>query len=179
MLRETERRITKFKDDIADEYRKLEEANGGNHSRRLAELDERKAEVEEAKRRVEEHNQESQGLEENRMRAVQRLEGLKAPRRDKNDEIQQCKEDLQTLMKDRGKQMGGYQPGMSNLIKAVRQDTGFQQLPVGPVGEYVRLLKPAWSGILEKSFGGALNSFIVISKQDQNRLSSMMQKFNW
>ncbi|MCJ1432580.1 Structural maintenance of chromosomes protein 6 [Xylographa pallens] len=176
MLRETERRIAKFKDDIAEEYRKLEEANGGSHARRLAELDERKVEVEVVKRRLEEHNRVLQSLEDDKTRAVQGLEDLKAPRRDKNQEIQQCNEDLQTLMKDRGQQLGGYPQGMSNLIKAVRQDNGFQQPPVGPIGEYVRLLKPAWSGILEKSFGGVLNSFIVTSKQDQSKLSSMMQR---
>ncbi|MCJ1378067.1 Structural maintenance of chromosomes protein 6 [Xylographa soralifera] len=176
MLRETERRIAKFKDDIAEEYRKLEEANGGSHARRLAELDERKAEVEAVKKRSEDHNRVLQSLEEDKIRAVQGLEGLKAPRRDKNQEIQQCNEDLQALMKDRGQQLGGYPQGMSNLIKAVRQDNSFQQPPVGPIGEYVRLLKPAWSGILEKSFGGVLNSFIVTSKQDQSKLSSMMQR---
>ena len=179
MLRETERRIAKFKDDITEEYRKLEEANGGSHARRLAELDERKAEVEVVKRRLEEHNRVLQSLEEDKIRAVQGLECLKAPRREKNQEIQQCNEDLQALMKDRGHQLGGYPYGMLNLIKAVRQDNGFQQPPVGPIGEYIRLLKPAWSNILEKSFGGVLNSFIVTSKQDQSKLSSMMQKFNW
>ncbi|MCJ1390845.1 Structural maintenance of chromosomes protein 6 [Xylographa bjoerkii] len=176
MLRETERRTAKFKDDIAEEYRKLEEVNGGSHARRLAELDERKAEVEEAKGRAEGHNRALQSLEENKNRAVQGLEGLKTPRRDKNQEIQQCNQDLQALMKDRGQQLGGYPQGMPRLIKAVRQDNSFQQPPVGPIGEYVRLLKPAWSSILEKSFGGVLNSFIVTSKHDQNKLSSMMQK---
>ncbi|MCJ1398655.1 Structural maintenance of chromosomes protein 6 [Xylographa trunciseda] len=176
MLRETERRTEKFKNDIAEEYRKLEETNGGSHARRLAELDERKAEVDVAKGRLEEHNRALQSLEEDKIRAVHGLDGLKAPRRDKNQEIQQCNEDLQTLLKDRGQQLGGYPIKMPNLIRAVRQDNSFQQAPVGPIGEYVRLLNPAWSGILEKSFGGVLNSFIVTSKQDQNRLSSIMQK---
>ena len=179
MLRETERRIEKFKDEIAEEYRKLEEANGGSHARRLAELDERKAEIEVVKRRLEEHNRGLQSLEEDKTRAIQGLESLRVPRRDKTQEIQQCNDDLQALMKDRGQQLGGYPSSMSNFIKAMRQDHSFQQPPVGPIGEYVRLLKPAWSGVLEKSFGGALNSFIVASKQDQTKLSSIMKRCKW
>ncbi len=47
------------------------------------------------------------------------------------------------------------------------------------MGNHVRLLKPLWSRILEKSFGGALEAFIVTSKEDQLRLSAMMQKVGW
>lgn len=68
---------------------------------------------------------------------------------------------------------------MTRLLAAIRQDDGFQQKPVGPMGNHVRLLKPLWSRILEKSFGGALEAFIVTSKEDQLRLSAMMQKVGW
>lgn len=68
---------------------------------------------------------------------------------------------------------------MSRLTSAIRQDDGFIQKPVGPLGSHVRLLKPLWSSILEKSFGAALNSFIVTSKQDQSRLSSLMKRVGW
>ena len=82
-------------------------------------------------------------------------------------------------MKDRGQQQQAYPPNMSRLLNAIRQDDGFQQRPVGPVANHVRLLKPLWSSILEKSFGGALDSFIVTSKDDQLRLSGLMQKVGW
>lgn len=68
---------------------------------------------------------------------------------------------------------------MSRLLSAIRQDDGFQLRPVGPVADHVRLLKPLWSSILEKSFGGALDSFIVTSKDDQLRLSGIMQRVGW
>lgn len=68
---------------------------------------------------------------------------------------------------------------MSRLVSAIKEDQGFLQKPVGPVGQHVRLLKPLWSSVLEKSFGGALSSFIVTSKQDQSRLSALMQKVAW
>lgn len=82
-------------------------------------------------------------------------------------------------MKDRGQQQGAYHENMSRLVNAIKEDRGFLQKPVGPVGQHVRLLKPLWSSVLEKSFGGALSSFIVTSKQDQSRLSALMQNVKW
>lgn len=86
---------------------------------------------------------------------------------------------MNNLLKDRGQQQGAYPPNMPRLVNAIRQDDGFIQKPVGPMGSHVRLLKPLWSSVLEKSFGAALNSFIVTSKQDQSRLSSLMQRVGW
>lgn len=97
----------------------------------------------------------------------------------KRDEIQQCEETLSILVKDHGKQQGAYSGNMPQLLKAIREDQGFLQKPVGPIGDHVRLLKPLWSSVLEKSFGGALSSFIVTSKQDQSRLSVVMQRVAW
>ena len=41
---------------------------------------------------------------------------------------------------------------------------------------YIKLLKPEWSGILEKTLGDALNAFVVTSKKDQSRLSAMIRQ---
>lgn len=82
-------------------------------------------------------------------------------------------------MRDRGQQQQAYPPNMTSLLAAIRQDDGFWQKPIGPMGSHVRLLKPSWSNILEKSFGGALEAFVVISKEDQLRLSAMMRRLNW
>ena len=118
-------------------------------------------------------------LEGNKIRAKQASDALKGPRSHKEQEIQQCKENIDALLRDRGQGLGGYPANMTQLLKAIKQDLSFQQMPVGPIGEHVRLLKPLWSGILEKSFGASLNSFIVTSKVDQTKLSSIMQKVKW
>ncbi len=82
-------------------------------------------------------------------------------------------------MRDRGQQQQAYPANMTRLLTAIRQDDGFKQRPIGPMGNHVRLLKPLWSSILEKSFGGALEAFVVTSKEDQLRLSAMMQRVGW
>ena len=178
-LRNEDDRIKKYAGDIANECRRLDEANGGSHAKRLAELEWRKAEIEEAKSCLGEHKLGLAELEGDQVRAKQASDDFKGPRSHKEQEIQQCRENIQALSKDRGQRLGGYPPNMTQLLNAIRQDAGFQQKPIGPIGEHVRLLKPLWSGILEKSFGSSLNSFIVTSKVDQTKLSSIMQRVKW
>ena len=178
-LHDTESRITKAKSDIADEYRRLEQANGGSHTRRLAELDQRKEELNDARIRLEEHSSGLRVLEDKRDKAHQALEAFKVPMRAKRDAIDECETRLQNLIRDRGRQQRGYPSSMPQLIEAINQDTGFTERPLGPVGDSVRLLKPVWSSILEKSFGKMLESFVVSSKQDQTRLSGIMQRLRW
>ena len=97
----------------------------------------------------------------------------------KRTDVQHSEDRLNSLIRDRGQQQQSYPPNMQRLLSAIRQDDGFQQKPIGPMGAHVRLLKPIWSSILEKSFGGALESFIVTSKQDQTRLSRLMDRNGW
>ncbi|PHH83875.1 hypothetical protein CDD83_2881 [Cordyceps sp. RAO-2017] len=65
---------------------------------------------------------------------------------------------------------------MINLVKLVATDGAFEQNPIGPIGAYIKLLKPEWSGILEKTLGDTLNAFVVKSKHDQTHLSGLIQR---
>lgn len=178
-LKNHEHRVGKLEKDIKEEYRRLEEANGGSHAKRLAELDERKADAVEARQRQEEHSHGLRALEEEQRRAAEGSARDKGLRKSKADEIESCKDDLRNLRRDSGKQRAGYPQNMTQLINAIRQDNGFQQKPVGPVGDHVRLLKPVWSSMLEQVFGRVLDGFIVTSKVDQTRLTAIMRKVDW
>lgn len=68
-----------------------------------------------------------------------------------------------------------YPANMGHLLKALERDTGFGKKPIGPIANFVHLTEQVWSGILEKSFGGNLNGFIVTNKLDQQRLSNIMR----
>lgn len=130
-------------------------------------------------KRLAEHENSAGHLESEKQKADIAYTNSQAPFNPKRTEVQQCEERLNTLVRDRGHQQGAYKPSMSRLLNAIRQDDAFLQKPVGPLGNHVQLLKPVWSSILEKSFGGALEAFIVTSKQDQSRLSALMQKVGW
>lgn len=178
-LKAADARISNANQDIADEHKKLAEADGGLHNTRLAEIEEKKEAVTVAKDRYTQYFSDMRGLEEDKKLAETELDTARGPIEQKRNEVQQCENQLQSLVKDRGQLQGGYHENMPRLLRVIEQDGDFRETPVGPIGKHVRLLKPIWSNILEKSFGATLNSFIVTSKQDQARLSRLMQRVNW
>lgn len=176
LMKRTEDRLKRAASDIQEEYRRLEEANGGSHARLLATIDEKRSESADARSRMEDHDGSLPNLEDEHRRASQALEQSKEPILRKRQEVQGCEERLNRLIRDKGKQEGAYHANMPRLLQAIREDGGFRERPVGPIGYHVRLLKPSWSSILEKSFGAILNTFIVTSKPDQQRLSELMNR---
>lgn len=171
--------IKKANDDIALELRRLEERNGGSHAERLAEIEASREQATEARRIYEEHNEKLPALEEVRREAEMALQRSKEALEPKRAEIRICEERISNLQRNRNEQASAFPPGMPQLLRAIKEDAGFREQPVGPIGKHIRLLKPVWSSILEKSFGATLNGFIVTSKQDQIRLSGLMRKVNW
>ncbi|KAI9807767.1 MAG: hypothetical protein M1825_005072 [Sarcosagium campestre] len=175
-LRATEATIVRTEQDILKEQKRLEDANGGEHARRQADIDVAKDDAISAKVRLDDHRSAKPGLEKELLAAKAKAREAGVPIGLKRTEIRQNEDNLQSLMRDQGNQQGGFPESMPILLRAIRNESGFREMPVGPVGNHVRLLKPIWSSILEKSFGGALSSFIVTSKADQDLLSSIMRR---
>ena len=175
-MRLTNDNIDKINDDIAVEQLRLETANGGGNRERLAELGKAKANVLNGQERLQNHKDHLPELLGRRNEAEQAYNASKVPLEYKRQEVSDCELRLNQLKRDRGQQRSGFPSNMNTLIDAIRQDKGFRQTPIGPIGHSIQLLKPAWSSVLEKTFGGILNSFLVTSKQDQSRLSGIMQR---
>ena len=172
----TNTRIVDHNNDIAAEYRRLEAANGGANREHLVELERAKAEVLDIQQQLQAHDAKFPTLISRRDEAERSYHISKAPLEHKREEVTDCEDRLNSLKRDRGQQRSGFPLTMNALIDVIRQDKGFQQVPIGPIGQSIQLLKPAWSSVLEKTFGGMLNSFLVTCKQDQSRLSGIMQR---
>ncbi|KAI9822363.1 MAG: Structural maintenance of chromosomes protein 6 [Pycnora praestabilis] len=171
-------RIAKFKLEIAEEHRRLEDVDGGTHTRRLADIEDAKAKAQEAKDQYDQHSEDANRLEANGSKAAEDVQDAQGPIEAKKMEIRQCETLLQSLSSDRGQQNGAFNENMPRLLRTIQEERGFQEGPIGPVARHVQLLKPVWSSILEKSFGATLNSFIVTSKKDQILLSNVMRRVN-
>lgn len=169
---------SRIKDDIDAEQRRIQDANGGAHAQRLSDLDVAQQKVIEAKRVFEDSALEAPHLEEQHRSAIEDLQNLKDPIERKKREISGCENQLQLLNRDVGQVMAGFDSKMPKLLQQIRNDGGFRERPVGPIGLHIRLLKPIWSSVLEKSIGNLLSGFIVTSKADQLRLSSMIRRMN-
>ena len=178
-MKQATARVVALQKSIDDEYQRLSDADGGRHVERLQEIEKRKAEAHEAKSTLIAQQNESSNLDERVRHAKQNHEDSKKPIEEKRVAIQGAENRLDRLMRDRGQQQNAYPAAMPRLLSAIRQDDGFREKPVGPIGKHVRLLKPAWSSILERQFGSTLDSFIVTSKSDQDRLSSLMKRIKW
>lgn len=178
-LKRTEERIKRAESDIQEEYRRLQEVNGGSKATLLAKIEETRAALADAKSHLEDHEAGLHNHEAEHRRLLQNLEHSKSPIQLKRQEVQACEERLNRLAKDKGRQDGAYPANLPRLLRAIQEDSSFRQMPVGPIGYHVRLLKPSWSSILEKSFGAALNTFIVTSKADQSKLSEIMSRLQW
>ncbi|KAG8529255.1 uncharacterized protein KY384_005890 [Bacidia gigantensis] len=177
-IKTVKKRIETLRAEIDDEHRRLSEADGGKNAERRLELEHRQEKALQAKQRGQDHDEDLPKLEENVRKAKSDREESKEQVDIKRQAVRQADGRLGAMQRDSGEQLNGYSSTMPRLLKAIRQDDTLRNKPVGPIGSHVRLLKPAWSSILEKQFGGALDSFIVTSKEDQSKLSALMQRCN-
>ena len=178
-LKTAETSIERIRGEMEQEIRRLSEEDGGQSAARRRELDQKNEVVSQLKQNIEEHKSLRPALEDHQARAERSLLNARENVGKHKETIEEAQQRLDTLVRDRGQQHSAYPAGLPRLQKAIQEDSGFRERPVGPLGTYVRLTKPAWSSVLEKSFGQTLDSFIVTNKEDQIRLSSLMQRVNW
>ena len=175
-MKEAKNMVASFEHDIAEEIRRMEDANGGALARKLTEIEAAQKEVSGARDSLRGHEAQGPKLEEKRQAAEKELKELKLRLSAKQKDIEDNRKRLHSLNSDRGNIMAGYDSKMPRLIQAIRNDNGFREQPVGPIGLHIRLLKPSWSALLEATFANVLNGFIVTSKADQMRLSDIMRR---
>lgn len=170
--------IAKLKNQIEEHRRRQAEADGGQHAQKLAELEEMKAECERAQQSVNDHSTELQPLKDELQTARERKEAFEAKKREKQTSLSRSRDAIHELERGEGNWMDAY-PNIRNILRAIDEERRFRERPVGPMGRHVKLLKPEWSSILEKSLAGTLNGFVVTSKADQNILSDLFKRNRW
>lgn len=171
--------IEALKQQIADENKRLADIAGGDIARRQEELAHRRAEADEAEEKLNQHQGGFKDLQDAVRDADQIVKQVTAPIQKQKREIDQAETLLRSLSKDRGQALSGFSEKMPQLLNAIAREKSFNQRPVGPVGNHVRLKKPEWSAVIEQSLNNTLNSFIVTSKKDMNILMQIMQRLNW
>lgn len=162
--------------DIHTEKQRLEDANGGAHSRKVAEIKAAQQAAKDAKDALEQSETEGPRLSEAHTKAQDELIKAEAPLAAKRKEIDDCRKRLHALTTDRGDVMQGFGPNMPRLLQMIRNEGGFREKPIGPIGLHVKLLKPIWSNTIESVIGRNLSGFIVTNKADQMKLSSMLRQ---
>ncbi|KAM3551984.1 hypothetical protein ARSEF4850_007602 [Beauveria asiatica] len=161
---------------IEEEEKRLDESTGAAKAEKEAQLEEAKAKEREITRNITnagEQLRERQGKVQDAEEALKRQQRL---RESKRSDVAVAEGVVSDLKKRTRSAYDGFDGEIVNLVKLIDKYQGFETKPVGPIGAHVKLLKPEWSGILEKTFGESLNAFVVRSKEDQSKLSDIMQR---
>ncbi|KAL8243929.1 hypothetical protein R6Q59_010187 [Mikania micrantha] len=162
--------------EIETEERRLAEINGGGAAERLHNLEAARAIVEEKRQIWEAHAKLRPGLDQQSTLSAAALSSAADKRTTTQAQVNQRQDSLDELTRNRDSHDTVFHPNMPALLRAISQENGFQQRPIGPLGKHIRLLRPEWSSVIEKSFGSTLSSFLVTSKQDSSLLSELMKR---
>ncbi|KAF2144764.1 uncharacterized protein K452DRAFT_222905 [Aplosporella prunicola CBS 121167] len=168
--------LQNIENEIRDEKRRQEDANGGEHGDRLREIQDAKAKAEEAKVAYQSHNHNYGALARAREETEAAMNEFQPTLTRAREDMAKHERLLSELRQGQGRWMDAYDQKLPMLLKAIASETRFRHRPVGPFGNHVRLLKPEWAPILERSFGAALNAFAVTNKQDESILRELMRR---
>ncbi|KAF2858531.1 P-loop containing nucleoside triphosphate hydrolase protein [Piedraia hortae CBS 480.64] len=163
---------------IRDEQARIAGAEGTENAQRLAKLEELKGRAEEAKRELRSHEESLPDIVKRRDEAFHTLEAAKPGLTQHEETVQQAKLLLSRVQSSGSREWDAYRPNMDQLVRAVARETKWQHRPVGPIGKHVTLRadKMEWSSIIEKTFGGALEAFVVTNINDHRLLKDIMRR---
>ena len=171
--------MERCKKQIADEEAKLSEESGTQRAEKDAERMEAMKKEEDIKSQMAAAAEELPRIRESLGEMKTALSTKRRHCETKKKDIVAAERHVQELKGGNRSKYDAYEPDMIRLLEAITEDNAFESNPIGPIGAYVRLKKPQWSGILEKTFGEALSAFVVKSKADQTRLSKMISRFSF
>ncbi|KAK8163102.1 putative DNA repair protein Rad18 [Phyllosticta citrichinensis] len=175
-MQNDKKNVSNLKRQIEEEQQRQADAVGGEHARRLEEIQEAKTRAEEAQRAYDEAKGNFGPFERDRNEAEQRYNTQRVVVQKKREEVNQQKDRINRLRSNQGKWMSAFPRELPQLLQAIeRNKNKFRDTPVGPIGREIKLLKPKWSPILERSYGKSLAGFAVTNKRDESTLRELMK----
>lgn len=171
-------RAKDLENKIHEEQQRLENANGDVHRETRERLDSAKVKLEEINRDIIQEADRLPELQQNRALAQEDARKLARDVLLKKEDVRARETRIRSLEHSRGSssQYSGYSPRMAELVSQIERDKRFTRKPIGPLGSKIRVRKPIWAPIMEKTFGGSLNGFIVTSRDDQQHLSGLIKR---
>ncbi|KAH0351667.1 DNA repair protein Rad18, partial [Aureobasidium melanogenum] len=171
--------MTKLEEKIRAERARIENASGPAHAQKVSELEDARTQLQEIKQQEDQHAAQRTQIENSVTEAQNEVRNARG--RDleaKKKAVHEAQSMLQRLRDDQGQQARAYPPQIHNVLRQIKNERGFTQQPVGPMGMHVRLLKPEWGSIIETTCGQHLNSFVVKNSQDSALLSRIIHQQN-
>ncbi|GAA5994173.1 DNA repair protein SMC6 [Rhodotorula paludigena] len=163
--------IAEFEAQIAAEEAKLArdiEAERRPLRERIAQSD---AEVEQLAVQMQENRHATEDLAEKFERSVSEYEDVKSQLRNADGQASDIRGRIEYARRAQGDNLLSFGQKTPDIVRMIRQERGWREAPIGPIGLHVKLDKQQYAGVLESFFGATLNAFIVTSREDQQRMS--------
>lgn len=170
------KRIARLKQEIQAEHARLEGANGPAHHQKLVELEELRSRVEELRSEQQEHAGRLEQLKAEARSSEENHKASLGPLQEKREARGQEENSLKGLQSEQGQGWRAYHRNTQLLLRAIANEGRFSIKPVGPVGRHIRLLKPEWGSVIERTMGGVAEAYIVTNKTDHGILSELMRR---
>jgi chromosome segregation ATPase len=165
---------------IQAERTRIENANGPAHAQKVTDLEDARTQLQEHKQTEQEHAAQKTHIDNSVSEAQNEVRSARGrDLEDKRKAVQAASNMLERLRDDQGQQARAYPSQVHNALRQIKNERGFSQPPVGPMGMHVRLLKPEWGSVIESTCGKQLNSFVVANNQDSRLLSRILKQQNW
>ena len=161
---------------IAEEEQRLGESTGPERAQKDTELAEATAREKRVEEQLSEATHQLPTLQANASEVSKRHKTVLKSMGQKKKEVVAGNKQVRELQQSTGSAFDGYDHEMKQLVDMVEKDSSFTHKPIGPLGAHIRLQKPEWSGLLERTLGESLNAFVVRSKQDQSKLANMIRR---
>lgn len=173
------KKIKETNEEIRDEEKRLESADGGSNVQLME--DQRKAEAEVLRIRAEivTHDQQNKDDQAACQAAKEDLIRVTRSVNVKKSEIDNKQNNLRQISTAEGDFIKVFGTRLPVLLKAISNEGGFSAKPIGPIGTYITLRDPKWWSILERFFGNTLTAFVVTNYEDSELLKRLMRSCNW
>ncbi|KAH8727160.1 dna repair protein-like protein rad18 [Phaeosphaeriaceae sp. PMI808] len=173
--------VQKCKTEMEQLRQRQAEADNGLHANKVQQLDDARIGLEQAKKTFTAHSNELPIINNQVKALLQEKRAADENVQNARGEENAIEKNVQVLRGGQRNWIDGY-PNPANLqklLRAIDTDGSFREKPVGPLGRYVKVVRPEWGYILEKQFGHTLNAFVVTSHADMTALKGLMKKWNW
>lgn len=177
-IKRTNANIKDNEKHIAEEERRADD--GGQRQRQQANLKALENTIADLEGECMEKNMTVSKLEEDIKTDDNRLRDLKKQLSDRRDNLMQAKNRLSELERSKKETLTVFHKNMPAALAAIkRQEQGFKEMPIGPLGVSVKIIKEEWAGILETLFGRNLNGFLVFHPEDRDKLRNILRQTGW
>ena len=173
------KRMQEAQKDVDEEYHRLNDRSDGRENEKRAEIRDAEVRLEDIKEQGGTHDQQIPQLQQARQQADEQLSNAYDQEKKKQAAVRDAQRQLQELQKENRDKFAPFDRNLPDVLRTIERERSFRNKPIGPLAWHVRNKMPRWQNIIERTFGGLLNNFIVTSREDQVKLSEILRRHRW